>query len=94
MKSNFFLKFFYNSGLIYESSCRLQEENLNDTILCRYFIEKPNISFGFNKVVVSSFGRDIYWMSFDSVKYVVKDNYPIEVKFYRKINSLDYIMED
>jgi hypothetical protein len=43
---------------------------------------------------VSSFGKDIYWMSFEEVKYIVKDNYPLEVVFNRKTNSIDYIMED
>ncbi len=89
-----FLKFFYNFELIYESPCRLKEEHLDTSVLCSYFIEKPYISFGFNKVVVCSFNTDIYWMSFDDTKYVVKNNYPIEVKFNRLKNALHYIMED
>jgi len=94
MSSTFFLKFFYKSSLIYEASCKLKEEHLDNTVKCTYFIDKPSFSFGFNKVAVSSFGKDIYWMSFEEVKYIVKDNYPLEVVFNRKTNSIDYIMED
>lgn len=94
MADSFYLKFFYNSDLMYESPCRLKEEELETSVACSYFIEKPSISFGFNKVVVASFGKDIYWMSFQEIKYVVKNNYPIEVKFNTLKHTLHYIMED
>jgi hypothetical protein len=94
MSDNFFLKFYYDSALIQSLPCKMREDNLSEGIACTYWVSESNTSFGFNKVVVSSFGRDSYWMSFSEVKYVVKNSGPVEVKFNRKNNSLSYILED
>jgi hypothetical protein len=100
MNSSYCLKFFYQDDLVYETSATLSEEQKiigSSDILCILkadYAHAPS-SFGYNRVEVYSYSKMVYWFSFQETKYVLKSNKEkINVSYYRKQNSISFIMED
>lgn len=97
MNSNCFLKFFYQDNLVYQTQAVLSEKIIYNSrdIQCNLSAEACSTSFGYNRVEVYLYSRMIYWFSFKDTKYMVKSNKEkINVSFYRKQNSIDFIMQD
>lgn len=93
--SNCFLKFFHRDSLVYKTSAILNEKIVSNSVLCTLSAEPCSSSFGYTKVEIYLYEKMYYWFSFKDTKYMVKSNKEkINVSFYRKQNSIDFIMQD